>query len=119
MINTLNNPSSNLNYKMAYIEKLPRKKSGRKPSKYRKDHANVYNTTTWIKLRKSYLMEHPLCEECLKQGKTTVATQVHHIRHILEGKDEWEMKEIGFDSNNLEALCEKCHREKHKGKNSV
>jgi len=110
-----------INFKlyMAYIEKLPKKKCERKPSKFRKDHVNVYNTTTWIKLRKAYLMEHPLCEECLKQGKTTVAEQVHHIKHILEGKDEWEMKSIGYDYNNLEALCEKCHREKHKGKNSV
>lgn len=103
---------------MPTLAKLPKRKSERRPCKERRDHVNVYNTSTWVKLRKAYLMEHPLCEECLKQGKTTVATQVHHIRHILEGKDEWEMKSIGFDYSNLIALCEKCHREKHKG-NSV
>lgn len=100
---------------MPRLVKLPKKKSERKPSKYREDHVNVYNTKTWVNLRKAYLMEHPLCEECLKQGKTTVATQVHHIKHILEGKDKWEQKEIGYDPNNLMALCEKCHRDKHKG----
>lgn len=70
----------------------------------------VYNTPQWKKLRISYLMEHPLCELCGEQ----LAVDVHHKVEISTGKNEEEMKKLGFDSNNLMSLCKKCHQFLHK-----
>ncbi len=76
----------------------------------------VYNTVRWRKLRDNYLMFHPLCEMCEKEGKTTIADEVHHIKPISTGQNELEYIEIGFNPNNLMALCEKHHHELHKKK---
>ena len=98
---------------MPTIKKLEKKTSYPKRNKSKEIYDNVYNTKTWRNLRKSYLMEHPLCEECLKQGKITPATDVHHKYEISNATNTLEMKDIGFDSNNLMALCEECHINKH------
>lgn len=34
----------------------------------------------WRRLRERFLSEHPLCAECLKQGRAVPATDVDHIR---------------------------------------
>lgn len=73
----------------------------------------VYNTSRWRKLREAYLMLHPLCEICEKDGKVNEATEVHHITPISYANDELEMKELGYNPNNLMALCEECHHKLH------
>lgn len=73
----------------------------------------IYNTSIWQGLRNAYLMEHPLCENCLLLNRITPAKEVHHIRPISCGKNIEQMKDIAFDSNNLMALCIKCHHEIH------
>lgn len=73
----------------------------------------VYNTTRWKKLREAYLMQHPLCEMCEKDGKVNEATEVHHIVPISNANDELGMKELGYNPNNLMALCEECHHKLH------
>ena len=75
----------------------------------------IYNTRRWQKLRQSYLIDQPLCEECLKKkGKIVPALTVHHIIPIsTAGNDVDKMVELGFNYHNLEALCEECHKKKH------
>lgn len=73
----------------------------------------VYNTTRWKKLREAYLMQHPLCEICEKDGKVNEAVEVHHIVPISNANDELGMKELGYNPNNLMALCEECHHKLH------
>lgn len=97
---------------MPTINRLPRK-SYAKTNKVADIHKNVYNTSLWRLIRQAYLMEHPLCEECLKQGKTTPATQVHHKQEIATGETIEQMQTIGFDYSNLEALCSTCHQLHH------
>lgn len=46
-----------------------------------------------------FLRGHPLCEECLRYGKVTPATDVHHKDGNVENTNE----------DNLEALCHSCH----------
>lgn len=75
--------------------------------------AKIYNTTQWKNLRKAYLMTQPLCEKCLEEGRITKATQVHHIYEISNGSSELEMKDIAYNPDNLQALCEDCHRLEH------
>lgn len=55
----------------------------------------------WQKIRRLYLLQHPLCERC---GQ--VAEQVHH-------KDRKPTGRLRFDFANLEALCRPCHGEEH------
>ena len=73
----------------------------------------IYNSSTWQKLRNSYLMEHPLCENCLLLNKVTPAKEVHHDREISNGNTLEEMQDIAFNPDNLIALCVACHHEIH------
>ena len=57
----------------------------------------------WEKVRKMFLAEHPLCEDCAAQGLTTPATEVHHIKP-LRGHPE-----LHYAPENLAALCKMCH----------
>lgn len=60
----------------------------------------------WKKLREVYISEHPLCEECFKNGKYTPTEEVHHILPLSKGGKN--------DINNLMALCQSCHVKIHK-----
>ena len=91
----------------------PKKKTSVKREKALTIYRNVYNTSLWRNIRSAYLMEHPLCEMCLQDGKTTVATDVHHKTEISNGNTVEEMQELGFDYSNLMALCEDCHTRLH------
>ena len=77
-------------------------------------------TAHWRRLRKYYLIEYPLCANCLNKGITTQATEVHHILPLAAGGTH--------DYDNLMALCHSCHsritiresgmnkgRERHRG----
>jgi 5-methylcytosine-specific restriction protein A len=55
----------------------------------------------WKRIRDRYIGKHPLCEMCLKNHKTTPATEVHHIRPLSRSGDH--------DEDNLMALCKPCH----------
>ena len=56
---------------------------------------------TWQRLRLRYLMQHPLCAECARQGRVTAATDVHHIVPRRDGGPD--------EDSNLMALCHACH----------
>ena len=64
-----------------------------------------YQSKDWRRLRKTQLTEHPLCKMCLDNGKVTAAKVADHIKPILEGGEAW-------DIENLQSLCETCHRVK-------
>jgi len=74
------------------------------------NHSAVYNTTTWRELRLYYLSKNPLCEICKENDKITLSQEVHHKIQISTGKTKEEKQEIGFDINNLQALCTECHK---------
>ena len=68
-----------------------------------------YRQARWKALRKCVLDAQPLCADCLKQGRATVATDVHHrVKH--NGNPE-----RFYESANLEPLCASCHA-KHTGR---
>lgn len=80
-----------------------------------KEYARLMNSRRWRRLRASYLSAHPVCEDCEAQGRTTIATEVHHIRPIEEraGRPD-DMRVLAFDPCNLRALCRPCHIEAHR-----
>ncbi len=61
----------------------------------------------WVKARKMWLAEHPLCVACEKEGRVTGATVVDHIqRHKGDRAKFWDSE------SNWQSLCDPCHRVK-------
>ena len=75
--------------------------------------AKYYNAK-WSRLRDAHLMMHPLCENCLLNGKITSATEVHHKQIILSGKTDADRYALTLDSNNIMSVCKDCHTRMHK-----
>lgn len=63
-------------------------------------------TSRWAKVSHSFLISHPLCEECMRQGKLTPATEVDHIKPHKGNKT------LFWDYENWQALCHECHSKK-------
>lgn len=64
---------------------------------------NFYQSAAWRECRARILSISPLCAECQRQGKTVVATDIHHrIERLLR-------PDLAFVDSNLEALCHSCH----------
>ena len=57
----------------------------------------------WRKMRDQFVMEHPLCYDCFKTGRTTAAMEVHHVESRQDAPDR------AYDVDNLMALCKSCH----------
>jgi 5-methylcytosine-specific restriction protein A len=64
----------------------------------------------WRKLSEDYRIRNPLCEDCDAKGRTTAASEVHHIVPISQDPSK------RLDVNNLVSLCKLCHEIRH-GKN--
>ena len=63
-------------------------------------------SNVWLKAAKAFLIAHPLCAECERQGKVTPATEVDHI---VPHKGD---KKLFWDQNNWQSLCHECHSRK-------
>ena len=48
----------------------------------------------WKRIRDRYVHKHPLCEQCLKEGRYVAVEEVHHIVPLAEGgsNDESNLK---------------------------
>ncbi len=79
----------------------------------KKQRQTMYNKTEWQKLRKAFLQQHPLCQTCLADGKTTLAQHVHHKISYLNGSNEAKQIELLLSYENLQALCIQCHTKLH------
>lgn len=62
-------------------------------------HERGYDSK-WKKARVFYLRRHPLCVNCLKEGRTVPARVVDHI--VAHNGDQT----LFWDSNNWQALCD-------------
>ena len=70
-----------------------------------------YNGPAWQACRASYLQAHPLCEDCLQQGRYTPAEHVHHMVWLTP--DNWRDPAVALNHANLRALCIDCHNRRH------
>ena len=57
----------------------------------------------WRKARKRFLAAHPLCVECMKEGRYVKATDVDHIVPHRGNQ------QIFWDESNWQALCHRHH----------
>lgn len=55
-------------------------------------------------LRDRLFSSNPLCVECKRLGKVTLATQRDHIKPLAEGGAD--------DDSNVQGLCHDCHEDK-------
>jgi len=62
-----------------------------------------YKTKRWERFSRAYRDRYPLCAECLRQGFTVKATDVHHRVPIQDGSVS------PFNEDYLEGLCKACH----------
>ena len=85
--------------------KAKKKKADAEYNKSRPAAHDFYDSTAWRKLRAMYRRAHPLCEQCLREGRTTPANVVDHIVEIEDGG-------ALLDPENLQALCYACHNRK-------
>ncbi|MED1419029.1 HNH endonuclease signature motif containing protein [Bacillus smithii] len=74
--------------------------------KYRGSAAKRGYDSKWRKARKVYLLKHPFCVECMKEGVYTPATVVDHI---IPHKGD---KKLFWDQTNWQPLCEMHHNRK-------
>lgn len=82
----------------------------------REDRQKIYQSTKWKELRIAKLMQNPLCELCLQNGKVVEAVDIHHIDSFMNytGTDRLAK---AYDFNNLMALCKECHSKLHHNEN--
>lgn len=65
--------------------------------------ADPYHTARWTRLSRAFRAEHPLCEECQRNGIIKPATCVDHIEPWPICADRF------YDRTNLQALCDDCN----------
>ena len=70
------------------------------------EHLKLYKSSSWIKLRKAYLLANPICVICKAKGIRTPANTVDHkIPHKGNRK-------LFFNQRNWQPLCRSCHSRK-------
>lgn len=80
----------------------------RMTNKFTRNYRLFYQSKAWKELRGIKLENNPLCEYCLKQDKTTLATDIHHIDDVF---NHWNER---LSLDNLVSLCKPCHEKIHK-----
>ena len=103
---------------MATINKPPRKPKStfHNDNPSRELRKKAYGDTRWRKVRQNHIQKHPLCEQCLKEGKVYAGTledplQVHHIKSpFTNGTINYELL---LDDKNLETICSYHHGLEH------
>ena len=78
-----------------------------------KASAVYYHNNLWTVLARWYKKHHPFCERCAEQGKTTLATQVHHKQPFMKGATDDDKWRLLLDEDNLMSVCDKCHVDIH------
>lgn len=71
----------------------------------RRPDVNKKYGRAWKRIRDKYVSLHPLCEQCLKEGRLTPVEEVHHILPVSKGGRHTQ--------ENLMSLCKSCHNKIH------
>lgn len=58
----------------------------------------------WLRFAKRFLADHPLCDDCMGQGRIEPAVEVHHKSKLKD------FPQLKYDQGNLSGLCKSCHR---------
>ena len=83
-----------------------------------KDYQRLLNSKRWKELRQWKLQQNPLCEICKSEGYIRSAIDVHHKIPCETARNVFEMEQLCFSVDNLQALCIPCHQRLHREANS-
>ncbi|WP_307768926.1 HNH endonuclease [uncultured Bacteroides sp.] len=95
----------------------PKKAKKKEKKLYEEERRKIYKSTRWRKLRALKIAEQPLCEMCLKEGKTTIAEDVHHIESFMSTDDPMRRMALAYDYENLMSICKTHHQMIHNKSN--
>lgn len=70
------------------------------------ERQKLYNNRRWRERSAAHKNEHPLCEACLRQGRTTA---VYATDHVIPHRGDLT---LFWDESNWESACEACHNAK-------
>ena len=79
----------------------------------RDNRRQIYNSQRWKKLRRVKLIQNPLCEICLKDGKIVPAVDIHHKDSFTNYTGQLRYYKA-YDFDNLLSVCKQCHAALHK-----
>lgn len=74
---------------------------------------HYYQNRQWKKLRDWYMLTHPLCEDCLFEGRSVPSEECHHKIPFGSASTEEEQMRLLLDETNLVALCHMHHKKRH------
>lgn len=77
-------------------------------------YIKMINSKRWKDLRLKKLQANPLCEECQRKNKITLASEIHHIKEVESAITYEGMSLLMFDYSNLMSVCHECHVEIHR-----
>lgn len=72
-------------------------------------YIRLIDTRRWQALRAGKLGRSPWCERCLRHGRHTPASEVHHIRPVEDARTGEDMELRCYSYGNLMSLCRECH----------
>ena len=82
----------------------------RRNSKWNKYYCNK----AWKRLRNWQIENHPLCYDCMFEGRSVPATEVHHIVPFSTGATTEDKLRLLLDPDNVVSLCSMHHDIRHK-----
>lgn len=77
--------------------------NGNQPKQERLAAADRGYDREWYEVAKRFKQANPLCVDCLQQGRTRPAQEIHHVKKVVTHP------ELRLDWSNLMALCKVCH----------
>lgn len=86
---------------------VPHRTTARTHNPSRAHKRQVYTSSRWIRERRLFLQQHPLCIDCESRGRVTPANTVDH-RLPHNGPDD----PLAWDWDNWQSLCGRCHSRK-------
>lgn len=93
---------------------IPRLRDNYKKSDRRKEKQMLYNDTYYKKIRDWYMMCHPICQLCERDGLITPSSDLHHIQSPFDyGLSKEESYRRLRDEKNFIALCQYHHLCQH------
>lgn len=87
--------------------RCPEHSRAKRRERQRTDDNGFYSLTAWRNCRRAFLSMNPLCVDCLADGVTEPAVDVHHVVDRRRCADP-------YDHANLEALCKSHHSRRRK-----
>lgn len=78
-----------------------------------RDYRRLIGSARWQRLRARCLAARPLCERCQAEGRTRLASEVHHVVPVERGLTAADKARLCYDWHNLRPLCHECHVREH------